>query len=61
MTARATFRQGTLTRAIAAAQAAGLTVVRTEIDPDGRIVLVHDAASAPPRIGGQNSCDRVFD
>ena len=45
--APSTFRQGDVTRAVKAARAAGLDVVRTEIDRDGRIVLVHKADAAP--------------
>jgi len=35
------FRQSDITRAIKAAVAGGLAVSRTEIAPDGRIVLIH--------------------
>lgn len=58
MTARATFRQSDLTRALRAAQDAGLPVVRTEIGPDGRIIMVHEG-EAPPK-EGNNTCDEVF-
>lgn len=37
------FRQSDVTRAMKAAKACGLDVVRTEIGPDGRIVLIHAA------------------
>ena len=37
----ATFKQADLVRAVKAALACGLDVVRTEIAADGRIVLVH--------------------
>ena len=47
MTRRAAFRQSDVTRAIAAAQAAGLPVARTEITSDGRIVLHHQAEARP--------------
>lgn len=39
MTRRTPFRAADLTRAIIAAQKAGLKVNRAEIDPDGRIVV----------------------
>jgi hypothetical protein len=47
--APSTFKQNDITRAVKAARAAGLDVVRTEIDRDGRIILIHqkDAAPAP--------------
>jgi len=43
------FRQADLVRAVRAAKACGLDVVRTEIGTDGKIVLVHalDVAAAP--------------
>jgi hypothetical protein len=41
------FRQVDLTRAVRATRAGGLEIVRTEIDRDGRIVLVHAADSTP--------------
>lgn len=45
---KAPFRQIDVTRAVRAALASGLQVVRTEIAPDGRIVLIHAADAAPP-------------
>jgi hypothetical protein len=39
----ATFKQADVVRAWRAARADGKEVVRTEIGPDGRIVLVHKA------------------
>ena len=39
----ATFKQTDLVRAVKGARAAGLTVSRTEIRPDGSIVLVHES------------------
>lgn len=52
--------QGDLTKALAAAQAAGLAVTRTEITADGRIVLHHDAPVPEPSKGKGNTCDAVF-
>lgn len=46
MAARPTFRQSDLVRAIRASHKGGLEIARTEIDPDGRIILIHAAASA---------------
>jgi hypothetical protein len=47
--ASATFKQADVVRMIKAARAAGLEVARTEIAPDGRIVLVHKSEpSAAP-------------
>jgi hypothetical protein len=37
----AIFRQSDVTRAVRAVRAAGLDVYRTEIAPDGRIVIIH--------------------
>ncbi|ALN73191.1 hypothetical protein [Aureimonas sp. AU20] len=45
---------------IAAAKAAGLPVVRSEIDADGRIVLVHAEPSDATRMAGSNSFDRIL-
>jgi len=42
----ATFKQCDLARAWKTARAAGLEVTRTEIAPDGRIVLVHKAEAS---------------
>ena len=45
----ATFKQCDVVRAVKAVRAAGLDVARTEIGPDGRIVIVHKAdVSAEP-------------
>jgi integrase len=46
MAARPTFRQSDLVRAIRASHKGGLEIARTEIDPDGRIILIHAAAAA---------------
>lgn len=48
MTRRATFTQAEITRAIKAAQAAGMTVTRCEIGADGRIILTAESAAAAP-------------
>jgi hypothetical protein len=37
----ATFKQADLVRAIKSARACGLDIVRTEIAPNGRLVLIH--------------------
>jgi hypothetical protein len=36
-----TFKQADLVRALKAARASGLAVMRTEISPDGRIIIHH--------------------
>lgn len=46
MAARPSFRQADLVRAIRATRKGGLEVARTEIDPDGRIILFHAAPTA---------------
>lgn len=43
--ARATFRQDDLARALKAAAKAHVLVTRTEIAPDGRIILFHGQES----------------
>lgn len=43
----ATFKQADLERAVKAARACDLPIVRTEISKDGTIVLVHDKATQP--------------
>ena len=48
MTRRATFTQAGITRAIKAAQAAGMQVSRCEIGPDGRIILSSESAPSAP-------------
>jgi hypothetical protein len=44
--APATFKQVDVVRMIRAARAAGLEVARTEVSPDGKIVLVHKTESS---------------
>lgn len=46
MSARPKFRPTDLVRAIRASHKGGLQVTRTEIDPDGRIILFHATAAA---------------
>jgi hypothetical protein len=49
------FSQADVRRAWAAARKDGKDVVRTEVGPDGRIVLVHKAESSAP------SADTAFE
>lgn len=57
-TKRSTISVARYSNLVAAAKAAGLPVVRSEIDADGRIVLVHhDEAKAPKAL---NSFDRIL-
>jgi hypothetical protein len=44
----ANFKQTDMVRAVKAALAAGLDVVRTEISPDGTIRLIHSDCSPVP-------------
>lgn len=46
MSARPKFRPADLVRAIRASHKGGLEISRTEIDPDGRIILFHGPAAA---------------
>jgi hypothetical protein len=52
----AIFRQGDVTRAVGAVTAAGQTITRVEIDPNGKIVIV-TAGELERR--EENSWDRV--
>ena len=54
--ARAIFRKADLRRAVEAVIAAGQTVVRVEVDPNGKIVIV--TAGEPERREG-NKWDHV--
>ncbi len=47
MAKRVAFTQHDLTRAVRACINGGLGVSRTEIAPDGRIVLFHETTAAP--------------
>lgn len=47
MTAPARIRQADLTRALKAAQAAGLGDVRVEVEPDGKIVIMSGKLAEP--------------
>lgn len=51
---RMRFRQADYVRAVKAARAAELDIHRTEIHPDGRIVLVH---SAEPTVERRETVD----
>lgn len=47
MTARAKFTKAEVTRAVKGVQAAGMTVTRIEIEPDGRIVVGCEPIDGP--------------
>jgi hypothetical protein len=51
------FRQQDVTRALRAAKAAGVEIVRVEIDPNGKIILVTTRETVERR--EENSWDRV--
>jgi hypothetical protein len=51
------FRQQDVTRALRAAKAAGVEIVRVEIDPNGKIILVTTRETMERR--EENSWDRV--
>lgn len=53
-----TFKQGDVTRAIKAAQKAGLEVQRVEIDPLGKIVIYSGKGDSKPEY---NEWDEVLD
>lgn len=46
MTARATFKQSDVARAMKGVQAAGQKVERVEIDPSGKIVIYTESTAA---------------
>jgi len=48
MRAKAAFKQIDVTRAVRGALAGGVPVTRTEITPDGRIVVFHDQPAPRP-------------
>jgi hypothetical protein len=58
----APFRQADLSRALKAAQAAGVAVGRVEIEPTGKIVMVFGKAPVPgqPAPGEPNEWDDVL-
>lgn len=58
MTAVARFKKVDITRAIAGATAAGMSIGRVEIDPNGKIVIL-SAAESPPQ-GRVNPLDRIL-
>jgi hypothetical protein len=43
--AACSFRKTDVTRAIQAVKAAGVTIIRIEIDPSGRIAIIADSAN----------------
>lgn len=49
MTRSVSFRQSDLTRAYKAAAQASIPIVRTHIEPDGTIVLLHSQSEAAGR------------
>jgi hypothetical protein len=51
--AQLTFRQGDVTRAIRAVEAAGAHVGRIEIDKDGKIVIVTGLPANGNQLGGE--------
>ena len=55
--APSTFRQKDVTRALRAAKAAGVEIVRVEIDPNGKIIIVTTCETVERR--EENSWDRV--
>jgi hypothetical protein len=58
--APSTFRQQDVTRAVKAVAAAGVDIVRVEIDKAGKIVIVTVDATSTPREGREvNEWDRV--
>lgn len=60
MTRPARFSQRDLTRAVKAAQAAGLVISHIEIDSSARLVMLRDGAPAAAPVPKGNSCDEVF-
>lgn len=53
--APATFRHSDVVRAVKAARNCGLSILRTEIGPDGKIVLVH--GEADPQVNEVSELD----
>ena len=53
---KASVTQATITRAVKAAQAAGLPVSRFEVAPDGTVTVITDGSGAPK--AGVNDWDK---
>lgn len=49
MTAPARFKQSDIKRAAAGVVAAGLSVAKIEIDPQGKIIIIPGKPTTPPR------------
>lgn len=57
MKTAATFKQADLERAVRAARACDLPIHRTEIDRDGRIILVHSPDGGKVEAGSETDFD----
>jgi hypothetical protein len=56
-----TFKQADVTRAVRAVKAAGVDVLRVEVDRNGKIIVVAGEASENPAPTGEaNSWDRIL-
>lgn len=57
-----TFKQADLERAIRAARACDLPILRSEVTKDGRIILVHfDTPTAPPAAANDETAHNLWD